>query len=239
MQSMINLEVKDTATLTSKVAAMPIQLKEVSEDGTFEGYASTFNNRDRGDDVVMPGAFSRTLAGRNLSAIKMLRDHDTRKVVGKWLELREDERGLYAKGKLFADGDDAVMLAKETLRLMREGALDAMSIGYRTIKSANDESTNVRKLMELELWEISIVTFPMNEMAMVNAVKSDELTARDIERILREGGAPHEFAKLVTIHGFAGAQKRLGSHREGGSSGATIAEIIRETNAKMKGIASA
>lgn len=237
-ESMI-FEAKGTGAPAAKVASVPISIKEITEDGTFEGYGSTFNNEDRGRDIVMPGAFRRTLKERKLSSIKMLRDHDTRKVVGKWLELREDERGLYAKGKLFADGDDPVALAKETLRLMREGALDAMSIGYRTVKSMFDEGTGIRKLVDVDLWEISIVTFPMNEMATVDAVKADDLSIRDCERILREGGAPAEFAKLVAIHGFSEATKRLGSHREGGSTGKTIAEMIRETSAQMKGMKNA
>ena len=117
-----------------------------------------------------------------------------------------------------------------------EGALDAMSIGYRTIKAQWDEEQGIRKLLDLDLWEVSIVTFPMNEMATVDAVKND-LTITDVERILREGGAPGAFAKLVAIHGFEGATKRLGSRREGGESSKTIAEMIRETSANMKGMA--
>jgi hypothetical protein len=184
--------------------------------------------------MVMAGAFRRTLKEKKLSSIKMLRDHDTRKVVGKWLEMREDERGLYCKGKLFATGEGAIQLAKETLTLMREQALDAMSMGYRTTKAAWDEETGVRKLLDVDLWEVSIVTFPMNEMATVDAVKND-LTKRDIERILREGGAPNEFAKIVASHGFDEATKRLGSRREGGEGSDQIAELIRKFNAEMKG----
>lgn len=224
------LELKDAPAMDTKAGAIPISIKEISEDGEFEGYGSTFGNVDRGMDMVVAGAFRRTLKERKLNSIKMLRDHDTRKVVGKWLELREDERGLYAKGKLFADG---VQLAKETLHLMREGALDALSIGYRTVKAAWDEDAGIRKLLDVDLWEISVVTFPMNEMATVDAVKRD-LTQRDVERILREGGAPANFAKLVAIHGYDDAKARLGSRREGGSS--NLAEMIRNTASKMKEI---
>lgn len=229
------LELKDAPTTESKIASIPISIKEISEDGEFEGYGSTFGNEDQGGDVVMAGAFRRTLKEKKLQSIKLLRDHDPRKVVGKWLELREDDRGLYCRGKLFADGDNPVALAKETLRLMREGALDAMSIGYRTIKATYDERSSARQLLDVDLWEISVVTFPMNEMATVDAVKADDLTIRDVERILREGGAPAEFAKQVAIHGYDGALKRLGSRREGGSGGKTIAEMIRETSAHLKG----
>lgn len=226
-------QLKSDPAVDTKAGAVPLDLKAVAEDGEFEGYLSTFGNVDRGMDMVMPGAFRRTLKERKLSSIKLLRDHDTRKVIGKWLSMDEDDRGLKVRGKLFAG---TVQLATETLALMREGALDAMSIGYRTIKAQWDEEQGVRKLLDLDLWEGSIVTFPMNEMATVDAVKND-LTITDVERILREGGAPGAFAKLVAIHGFEGATKRLGSRREGGEGGKTIAEMIRETSAKMKGMA--
>lgn len=228
-----NFQLKSDPAVDTKAGAVPLDLKAVAEDGEFEGYLSTFGNVDRGMDMVMPGAFRRTLKERKLSSIKLLRDHDTRKVIGKWLSMDEDDRGLKVRGKLFAG---TVQLATETLALMREGALDAMSIGYRTIKAQWDEEQGVRKLLDLDLWEGSIVTFPMNEMATVDAVKND-LTITDVERILREGGAPGAFAKLVAIHGFEGATKRLGSRREGGEGGKTIAEMIRETSANMKGMA--
>lgn len=229
----IQFQLKGDPAVDTKAGAVPLDLKAVAEDGEFEGYLSTFGNVDRGMDMVMPGAFRRTLKERKLSAIKLLRDHDTRKVIGKWLSMEEDDRGLKVRGKLFAG---TVQLATETLALMREGALDAMSIGYRTIKAQWDEEQGIRKLLDVELWEGSIVTFPMNEMATVDAVKND-LTITDVERILREGGAPGAFAKLVAIHGFEGATKRLGSRREGGESGKSIAEMIRETSANMKGMA--
>lgn len=229
----IQFQLKGDPAVDTKAGAVPLDLKAVAEDGEFEGYLSTFGNVDRGMDMVMPGAFRRTLKERKLSSIKLLRDHDTRKVIGKWLSMDEDDRGLKVRGKLFAG---TVQLATETLALMREGALDAMSIGYRTIKAQWDEEQGVRKLLDLDLWEGSIVTFPMNEMATVDAVKGD-LTITDVERILREGGAPGAFAKLVAIHGFEGATKRLGSRREGGESSKTIAEMIRETSANMKGMA--
>lgn len=229
-------QLKSDPAVDTKAGAVPLDLKAVAEDGEFEGYLSTFGNVDRGMDMVMPGAFRRTLAEKKLPAIKMLRDHDTTKVVGKWLSMAEDATGLKVRGKLFATGDGAIQLAKETLTLMREGALDAMSIGYRTIKAVWDEQSGVRQLLDVDLWEGSIVTFPMNEMAMIDAVKGD-LTITDVERILREGGAPGAFAKLVAIHGFEGATKRLGSRREGGESGKSIAEMIRETSANMKGMA--
>jgi len=230
---MKNLSIKSAPDLVTKAGFVPIEIKALSDDGEFEGYGSTFNNVDKGMDMVMPGAFRRTLSEQKLTRIKMLRDHDTRKIVGKWLELAEDERGLKVRGKLFSHGEDAIQLAKETYALMKAEALDALSIGYRTIKSAWDEQSGVRKLLDVDLWEISVVTFPMNDLATVDGVKGD-LTQRDVERILREGGAPSGFAKLVAIHGFDEASKRVGSRREGGSS-VGLADLIRQTTEKLKG----
>jgi len=225
-------ECKDAPAVTTKAGSVAIQLKELSDDGEFEGYGSTFGNVDRGMDVVEKGAFRRTLKEKPLSSIKMLRDHDSTKIVGQWLALEEDERGLKVRGRLFSKPEDGVPLGKETHTLMKMGALDALSIGYRTVKSAWDEQRGIRSLLDVDLWEISVVTFPMNEMATVDAVKQD-LSERDVERILREGGAPAQFAKMVAIHGFHEAKRRLGSRREGGSS--AIAEAIRATTQMMKG----
>lgn len=230
------LERKDGPAVDTKVASIPIDVKELSEDGTFEGYVSTFSNVDRGGDVVMPGAFRRTLSEQKLHDIKLLRDHDTTKIVGEWLELREDDRGLYGKGQLFVAADDHVPLARETYTLLKRRALGAISMGYRTIKSTFDEKSGARQLIDVDLWEGSLVPFPMNTLATVDAVKGD-LSITDVERILREGGAPGQFAKMVAIHGYHEATKRLGTHREGGSGGASIAEMIRATTATMKGTA--
>lgn len=230
-----NLEFKHGPDVTSKAATIPLVIKQITEDGEFEGYGSTFGNVDRGMDMVMPGAFRRTLKEKKLPAIKMLRDHDTRKLVGKWLEIREDDRGLFCKGRIFARDEDHNPLAKETLALLREGALDSLSMGYRTVKATYDEENGIRQLLEVDLWEVSVVTFPMNEMATVDAVKADDLTINDVERILREGGAPGQFAKMVAIHGYGEAIKRISSHREGGSVGKSLAEEIRATTALLKG----
>lgn len=218
--------------LDSKAGAVLIDLKELSEDGEFEGYGSTFGNVDQGMDLVEPGAFKRTLKAKKLPQIKMLRDHNTRQIIGQWLELSEDDRGLKARGRLFIKETDHVPLARETYTLMRAKALDAMSIGYRTVKAAYDETSGVRRLKELDLWEISVVTFPMNDLAKVGGVKAD-LSIRDVERILREGGAPDNFAKLVAIHGYDGAKARLGSRREGGA-GSELADFLRDAALKMK-----
>jgi HK97 family phage prohead protease len=137
----------------------------IEEDGTVEGYASLFGEVDAARDMVMPGAFTRTLCQRGLRRIPMLFQHDPSEPVGVWLELFEDVRGLRARGKLIPD----VARGRELIALVRAGAIDGLSIGFRTAKARVDPATRVRKLIDVDLWEISIVTFPLLSGARVRA----------------------------------------------------------------------
>lgn len=145
-------------------------------DGAVEGYASLFGETDQARDMVMPGAFAATLRHRGLRRIPMLFQHDPAEPVGIWLELREDMRGLYARGRLIPD----VARARELLSLVREGAIDGLSIGFKTVKSRFDPKARVRRLEQVELWEISIVTFPLLPGARVRAVKDIRLPSRPV-----------------------------------------------------------
>ena len=146
----------------------------VDADGTVEGYASLFGEIDQARDMVMRGAFSATLATRGVQRIPMLFQHDPAEPVGVWLELVEDFRGLRARGRLIPD----VTRARELIALVKAGAVDGLSIGFRTVKGRVDPASRVRKIHELELWEISIVTFPLLAGARVRAVKEDRLPSR-------------------------------------------------------------
>jgi HK97 family phage prohead protease len=139
----------------------------IGDDGTLEGYASLFGEIDQARDMVMPGAFTQTLKQRGLRRIPMLFQHDPGEPVGIWLELREDWRGLWARGRLIPD----VARGRELLALLRNGAIDGLSIGYRTVRGRIDPRTRVRRLYQVDLWEISIVTFPLLTGARVHAVK--------------------------------------------------------------------
>ncbi|MFV2002027.1 MAG: HK97 family phage prohead protease [Paracoccaceae bacterium] len=136
-------------------------------DGTMiEGYASYFGKPDKSGDVVERGAYGRSLrllaeAGRR---IKMLWQHDPAQPIGIWDEVREDERGLYVKGRLLSD----VAKGREAMALIGAGAIDGLSIGYRTVRAQKD-GKGQRLLSELELWEVSLVTFPMLPEARVGA----------------------------------------------------------------------
>jgi HK97 family phage prohead protease len=142
----------------------------LGDDHVIEGYASLFGSVDQGGDIVEKGAYKASLgAGRR---VKMLWQHDPREPIGIWDEVREDDRGLYVKGRLL----DTVSRAREAAALTRAGAIDGLSIGYRTVKSHKDDRGR-RCLSEVELWEVSLVTFPMLPEARLDARegKSDAL----------------------------------------------------------------
>ena len=148
----------------------PFELKQLDvEEGIFEGYAAVFGNVDEGGDVIVPGAFSKTLQERG-NRIKITWQHDWREPIGKPLELREDEHGLYIKGKLTLD----TQRGREALALMRDGVIDELSIGYDAIKSeyVKRDGRTVRELREIRLYEISPVTVAMNEEARIMNVKA-------------------------------------------------------------------
>lgn len=152
-----------------EVKFAPVDFKRVEPDGSFSGYASIFGKEDMGRDIVMPGAFSESLGTRGAAGIKLLFQHDPNEPIGVWAELREDARGLFARGRLMQE----VGRAREVLSLMRAGALEGLSIGFRTVKGRTDPATGVRRLYKIDLWEISVVTFPMLPEARIEAVKRD------------------------------------------------------------------
>ena len=156
----------------------PIEIKELDDEGYFEGYASVFDMKDEYNDVVVKGAFKKTLEDRG-DHIKMLWQHDSKEVIGSYSSMYEDDYGLKVYGQINMD----VQRGREAYSLMKTGAIEAMSIGYTTIQEEykdmeyEDEygkSTHerVRVLKELKLYEISLVTFPANEEAMIQNVKN-------------------------------------------------------------------
>ncbi len=174
---------------------------EVKQDGdvrTVEGFASVFNNIDSYKDIVLPGAFTKTL--KKNRTIPMLWQHDSDEVVGVWTELEERDRGLYVKGTIVDTS-----LGLDAYKLLKAGAITGMSIGYSTKGYEIDNDKGVRKLSELELYEVSLVTFPANEKAKVTSVKSLEGLQFDslhqhkrmVEAALRDAGASDQLATYV------------------------------------------
>lgn len=163
--------------------------------GTVEGYGSVFNLLDRGGDIILPGAFKKSLAEwrKSKNAVPMLWQHDASEPIGIWNELKEDDKGLRVKGELVLD----VPKAQAAYSLMKKKAVKGLSIGYRTKQSEIDRTTGVRKLKEVELWEISLVTFPMMPEAQITGVKN-EFDAHLWEKTFRDGGLSNREAKLAT-----------------------------------------
>lgn len=135
----------------------------IDAEGFFEGYASLFGVADLGRDVVMPGAFRATLAQRTANGVKQLWQHDPRHPVGEWLDIAEDHRGLRVLGRL----DLELPKARELHRLITRGSVDGLSIGFKAESERRDPSTGLRQLEKLDLWEISIVSFPLLPQARI------------------------------------------------------------------------
>lgn len=196
---------------------IPVDEFKFDDDSrTVEGFASVFGNVDSYNDVVMAGAFTKTL--KKPRTIPMLWQHDAAQVIGKWDALEERDRGLYVKGKIIDTtiGNDAYKLAKA-------GAITGMSIGYGAEKYEIDADKGTRKLLEVKLYEISLVTFPANDKAQVTRVKSAHDNEREFEAFLREAGYSRDAAKIITAHGF----KALSGQREAGAvSDEQAAQII-------------
>tara|TARA_R100001460_G_scaffold8441_2_gene20866 strand:- start:412 stop:1488 length:1077 start_codon:yes stop_codon:yes gene_type:complete len=157
---------------------------DANEDGTFEGYGSVFNNTDLGNDVIKSGAFTKSLQERGTRGVKLLYQHKSDMPIGVFDEIREDSHGLRVKGRL-ALGTTA---GRDAYELLKMGALDGLSIGFRVNPKevSFDKRNNQRIIKEVDLMEISLVTFPMNPKATVRQVKGEEISIREWESGLRD-----------------------------------------------------
>lgn len=177
-----------------EIKAASLSVKTEGEDDnylTISGYGSVFGNVDNGGDVVMPGAFKECIASGRKP--KMLWQHDPSQPIGTWDEVVEDERGLRMRGRI----SKRATKGSEVAELVKMGAIDGLSIGYRTQEYEMDMDTGTRKLTKLDLPETSVVTFPMNTLASIYAMKADEMTERDLERVLKDLGHSNRMAKAM------------------------------------------
>lgn len=172
------------------------ELKELDDKtGVFTGYGSVFGNMDSYGDIVARGAFADSLKEheRNGRRVAMLWQHDHREPLGVWSTIKEDEHGLKVVGRLALD----VAKAREARDLMKMGALQGLSIGFIT-KEAGRTKEGRRILKRIQLWEISLVTFPANESARVLSVNSNDIqTIRDYESLLTDVGFSRSKAKIL------------------------------------------
>lgn len=188
-----------------------------SETGTIEGYGSIYNVVDRGADIVLPGAFKKSLADwrKRKQMPPMLWQHDSWTPVGIWTEIEEDEKGLKVKGQLVLD----VPQAAQAHALMKAGVINSLSIGYETKEAAFDRQTGVRSIKQADLWEVSLVTFPMNRDATISGVKGD-FDPRAMEKALRDEGLSAREAKIA-VSVFAKSCRDGGTGEQAPRDGAT------------------
>jgi HK97 family phage prohead protease len=172
--------------------------KELTEEGIFTGYGSIFDDEpDSYGDVIEKGAFTNTLVkqGRNKNGIAMLYQHNHNMPIGVWTEMAEDNIGLRVKGQLAINTTNG----KDAYELMKIGAIKGLSIGYTVKREEMDHEKGCRILKEIELWEISPVTFPAKVSATITGIKNIEecLTERDLENALRESGLSKSASQYI------------------------------------------
>lgn len=170
---------------------VPFELKALKDDGTFSGYGSVFDVEDCYKEVVKAGAFKKSLAAwkKKGQLPPMLWQHDARLPIGKYTSMKEDGQGLLVEGKLLKD---SIQLAADAYTLLKEGVVTGLSIGFVTKRHEWDSEQRTRYLLEVDLWELSLVTFPANQEAGVTAVKSAD-----------EIGSIREFEDFLKLHGYS------------------------------------
>lgn len=195
---------------TRRTSAVALELKATGDDGTIEGYGSVFGVVDDWDDVVAKGAFTASLAEHKAAGTMpaMLWQHDADEPIGVWTEMAEDAKGLRVKGQLCLD----TARGREAYALLKMGALNGLSIGFCTVPGTsryNDDG--VRVVTQVDLWEVSLVTFQANKAATVTNIKAapeDMAAPKDAERILRDAG----FSK-ASATAFVSRVMRMGEER--------------------------
>ena len=199
------------------------EIKAENNKGIFTGYGSIFGNEDQGNDIMQKGAFTKSLVNRPVSKVKMLYQHKTDEPIGVFTDMYEDSKGLFVKGQLAM----GTQKGREAYELLKMGALDGMSIGFRADpekQGYNENKRGVRTLKEVDLMEISLVTFPMNESALIETVKGNAKNIREWEKILREaGGLSRTEAKI----GAKALSESL-SQRDAGDDNKQLADLINK-----------
>jgi uncharacterized protein len=176
-----------------------LEIKEFGEQGTFIGLASVYGNKDLGGDVVEQGAFTKTISEKN-GEVPILWQHDHREPIGIG-RLSDSAEGLHIKGELTLESP----VAQKAYALLKRGVLKGLSIGYDTVK--DEVKDKVRYLKELKLWEVSVVTFPMNELAGVRGIKDKDV--EDARILLAEFIAEQKFSLKALFEEQAAALKAL------------------------------
>lgn len=189
-----------------KQISRPFELKAISDDGVFEGYGSVWGVEDWYRDVMLKGAFAKSLAAHKLKGTmpSMLWQHRDDNVVGVYEEMKEDDYGLYLRGRLLKED---VAQAREAYALMKVKAITGLSVGIRVQVDEYDRNSDVRTIKEAELWEISLVTWPANDLARVESVKGiKDMTG--LERYLREAGGVSRKEAREIVHSVKSSMRQ-------------------------------
>ncbi|WP_428410017.1 HK97 family phage prohead protease [Hyphococcus sp.] len=190
-----------------------------------EGYASVFNIPDLNGDIVAPGAFAKSLQKNRKPAL--LYQHAAEAPIGRWLSLREDARGLFVRGELLLSSPRA----REVHALLEGGAIDGLSIGYQTARSARVKSG--RRILEANLWEVSVVTFPMASLARVTRIGSarPEQTPEDYAQLFKDSV---RIPSSPTQHGMRAKRRAPASPSPSHGAGARhLADAVKRTAQKL------
>ena len=199
------------------------EVKATGEKGIFTGYGSIFGNEDQGSDIMQKGAFTKSLENRPAGKVKLLYQHKTDEPIGIFEDMYEDSKGLFVKGKLAM----GTQKGREAYELLKMGALDGMSIGFRADpekQGYNESKRGTRTLKEVDLMEISLVTFPMNESALIETVKGNAKNIREWEKILREAGG---LSRTESKIGAKALSDSL-SQRDAGDENKQLADLINK-----------
>jgi HK97 family phage prohead protease len=213
-----------------KYLERPFEVKAVEDDGAFEGFGSVFGNVDSYKEIVAPGAFAESLAQWKASGRlpPVLWQHRSGEPIGPYLFMEEQPIGLHAKGQLLIND---VQRAKEARALMKAKAVNGLSIGFVTREDSYDRLTGIRTLKKVDLWEVSVVTFPANPAAQISSVKSaiDAIeTVRDAEAFLRDVGR----LSNAQAAAFIGRFKSLSGQRDSDELG-DLVSAIKKRNAVL------
>ena len=202
-----------------EVKDFSFDLKAEADARTIEGLGSVFGNVDSHDDIVMPGAFAKSLQS---SLPVMLWQHKQDHVPGVWFSAEENAQGLHLKGTLLD-----TQLGNETYTLAKAGAIKGLSIGYSVKSATHDRKSGIRHIKEVKLHEVSLVTFPSNERSTITNVKSRPDNERELEEYLREVGYSLGEAKGIIAKGY----KAIAGQREvDGTELDKLANLLRKYN---------
>lgn len=232
MRTMTKPLERKEVTGARETRSFAIQIKAAGDDGSIEGYGSVFGVLDNWADVIEQGAFADSLAAHKAAGTMpaMLWQHDADHPIGVWTEMVEDARGLRVKGQLSLD----TVKGQEARALLKMGAINGLSIGFISKQWSYDVDTDVRSLTEVDLWEVSLVTFPANEKARVTNVKSspdDVHTRKDAEGILRQAGFSKSDATALVSRIL-----RMGEERS--QSAKSTAQAINAANRLLTSLSS-